>query len=152
ALRAAALGGSAGRRPAAEAQRRLALHGPNVVASENGHPRLRLFMRAVVNPLVLLLAVLATISVITGDLRAAIVMVAMIVLGVALRFAQESRAQSAAAQLRAMIRVTATVVRDGQAREEPLADLVPGDIVHLSAGDMVPADGRGLSCRGFFVT
>jgi Mg2+-importing ATPase len=55
---------------------------------------------------------------------------------------QEARADSAAAKLKAMIHVTATVVRDGKAREIPLRDLVPGDIINLSAGDMIPGDVR----------
>jgi Mg2+-importing ATPase len=131
---------------------RLERHGENVVASEERHIRLRLFIRAVLNPLVILLAALAAISLATGDARAAIVMVVMIVLGVGLRFTQETRANAAAEQLRAMIRVTATVVRDGRPVEEPLARLVPGDIVQLCAGDMVPADVRILTCRDLFVT
>jgi Mg2+-importing ATPase len=75
----------------------------------------------------------------------------MIALGVGLRFSQESRADAAAEKLRAMIRVTATLVRGGHAREEPLAGLVPGDIVHLCAGDMIPADVRILDSRDLFV-
>ena len=50
-----------------------------------------------------------------------------------------------------MISVTATVVRDGQAREVPLAELVPGDVVKLAAGDMIPADMRIISCKDLFV-
>ena len=135
-----------------EAARRLEQHGPNVVASDEGHTRLRLLLRACLNPLVLLLAVLATVSLATGDVRAAAVMTVMIVLGVGLRFAQEARADAAAEKLRAMIRVTATVLRAGRPVEEPLARLVPGDVVHLCAGDMIPADVRILTCRDLFVT
>ena len=135
-----------------EAERRLAEHGPNVVAADQSHGRLRLFARACLNPLVLLLAVLASVSVATGDARAAVVMSAMIVLGVGLRFAQEARADAAAEKLRAMIRVTATVVRAGCPLEEPLARIVPGDVVQLCAGDMIPADVRILTCRDLFVT
>ncbi len=135
-----------------EAAARLEQHGPNVVADEQRHDRLRLFMRACVNPLVILLAVLAGVSFATGDVRAAVVMTAMIVLGVVLRFTQEARADAAAEKLRAMIRVTATAVRDGVPREEPLEALVPGDVVQLSAGDMIPADVRILTCRDLFVT
>ena len=69
-------------------------------------------------------------------------MLSMVVLGVALRFIQEARADNAAAKLKAMISVTATVVRDGQPRELPLGQLVPGDVVRLAAGDMIPADLR----------
>ena len=78
-------------------------------------------------------------------------MLVMVVLGVALRFIQESRADNAAAKLKAMISVTATVVRDGQPRELPLGHLVPGDVVQLAAGDMIPADLRIVSCKDLFV-
>src|SRR5689334_13720823 len=130
-----------------EAARRLEEHGPNVVADDRRQGRLRLFLHACLNPLVLLLAVLALVSSATGDVRAAVVMVVMIVLGVGLRFMQEARADAAAEKLRAMIQVTATVLRAGTAVEEPLARLVPGDVVQLSAGDMIPADVRVLACR-----
>ena len=69
-------------------------------------------------------------------------MATMVVLSVGLRFLQEARADAAAAKLKAMIHVTATVVRDGTAREVPLRDLVPGDFIQLSAGDMIPGDVR----------
>src|SRR5437773_11426537 len=135
-----------------EAARRLERYGPNVVASDERHTRLRLLLRACLNPLVLLLAVLAIVSLATGDVRAAAVMTVMIVLGVSLRFAQEARADAAGEKLRAMIRVTATVLRAGRPVEEPLARLVSGDVVHLCAGDMVPAAVRILTCRDLFVT
>ena len=135
----------------AEAERRLKEHGPNVVAQDKRHSRLKLLGRALVNPLVILLSVLAAISALTGDFRAASVMMVMVVLGVVLRFVQEARADTAAAKLKAMISVTATVVRDGEAREIPLAQLVPGDVVQLAAGDMIPADVRLLSCKDLFL-
>ena len=78
-------------------------------------------------------------------------MLVMVVLGVGLRFLQESRADTAAAKLKAMISVTATVVRDGQPRELPLGHLVPGDVVQLAAGDMIPADLRLVTCKDLFV-
>jgi Mg2+-importing ATPase len=84
--------------------------------------------------LVILLSVLALVSGLTGDLRAAAMMSVMVVLGVVLRFVQEARADTAAAKLKAMINVNANVIRDGTPREIPLAKLVPGDLVHLSAG------------------
>jgi Mg2+-importing ATPase len=135
-----------------QAERRLREQGPNVVARDLPHPRIKLLGKALVNPLVILLVILAASSFFTGDSRAGIVILLMIVLGVALRFFQEARADAAADRLRAMIRVRATVLRDGQRREEPIRNLVPGDIVELSAGDMVPADVRILACKDFFVT
>ncbi len=134
-----------------EAERRLEKFGTNTVASEDGPTRLGVLLKALLNPLVVLLAVLGTISALTGDARAAIVMGVMVVLGVALRFVQEVRADTAAAKLRAMIRVTATALRDSSAREVLLAELVPGDVVKLSAGDMIPADVRVIVSKDLFV-
>lgn len=134
-----------------EAERRLGEQGPNAVAQEEHNSRLSLLIHAVLNPLVVLLLLLAVVSMLTGDARAAVVMALMVILGVALRFVQESRADTAAAKLKAMISVTATVVRDGQAREIPLSQLVTGDMVKLSAGDMIPADVRLLACKDLFI-
>jgi P-type Mg2+ transporter len=134
-----------------EARRRLEQYGPNAVAQEQRHRRLKLLGRACVNPLVILLLLLATVSLMTGDARAATVMLSMVVLGVALRFIQESRADDAAAKLKAMISVTATVIRGGQTQELPLGHLVPGDVVVLSAGDMIPADLRIVTSKDLFV-
>jgi Mg2+-importing ATPase len=134
-----------------EAAARLEQYGPNEVGREKheGWPQ-RLYIAAR-NPLVILLTVLATLSFATGDFRAGVVMLLMVVLGVSLRFVQETKANTAAAKLKAMISVTATVVRNGQARELPLQQLVPGDIVKLSAGDMIPGDVRLLSAKDLFV-
>jgi P-type Mg2+ transporter len=137
----------------AEAARRWHEHGSNVVAQEHAHPKLALLVRALLNPLVVLLLVLAVLSFLSGDegFRAGVVMLIMVCLGVVLRFVQEARADTAAAKLRAMISVKATVRRDGQPREVPLAEIVPGDVVDLCAGDMIPADMRLLSCKDLFI-
>jgi len=134
-----------------EAERRLHEHGHNVVVSEARHTRLRLLGHALANPLVVLLSLLAVLEFATGDLRAGTVMAAMVVLGVAVRFVQENRADTAAARLKAMISVTATVIREGTAKEVALSQLVPGDLVALAAGDMIPADVRVLSAKDLFV-
>jgi P-type Mg2+ transporter len=136
---------------APEASRRLQEFGANAVAQDKRHSRWRLLSRALINPLVILLSVLAIISGLTGDLRAATVIAVMVALGVVLRFVQEARADTAAAKLRAMISVNATVIRDGEIKEIPLAQLVPGDVVHLAAGDMIPADIRLISCKDLFL-
>ncbi len=134
-----------------EAQCRLEEYGYNVVAEAEHRSRLRLFTRALFNPLVILLVVLAAISYLTNDPGSGTVMLVMIVLGVGLRFWQESKADTAAAALKAMISVTATVIRDRQPREVPLAQVVPGDAVKLAAGDMIPADLRLISCKDLFL-
>ena len=127
------------------------LHGLNEVAQEVKHGWLWRLMISLRNPLVILLGVLAAISFATGDVRAGTVMCLMVVLGVLLKFIQETRADTAAAQLKAMIKVTATVIREGQPIELPLVEIVPGDVVKLSAGDMIPADLRVISSKDLFV-
>jgi P-type Mg2+ transporter len=109
-------------------------------------------LKIIRNPLVILLATLSAVSYGTGDARAGTVMAAMVALSVVLRFFQEARADVAAEKLTAMIHVTATVIRDGDSREMPLRDLVPGDIISLSAGDMIPGDVRVLSSKDLFVS
>ncbi len=134
-----------------EAAARLAEHGPNVLARDQPPSFARLVWRSAINPLVLLLAVLATVSFATGDARAGTVMVLMIVLSVGLRLVQEAKASSSAAKLKAMIAVHATALRDGQPREIPVSQLVPGDVVQLAAGDMIPGDVRIVQAKDLFV-
>ena len=134
-----------------EAAARLAEHGPNVLAVDQRPSLLKLLWRALLNPLVILLAVLATISYATGDLRAALVMLSMIALSVGLKLVQETKASAAAAKLKAMISVTATVRRGRTTQEISVSHLVPGDVVALAAGDMIPGDVRIVQAKDLFV-
>ncbi|MDP8999835.1 MAG: magnesium-translocating P-type ATPase, partial [Myxococcota bacterium] len=136
---------------AAEAAKRLDEHGRNVLSKDQRVGIAKLLWRALLNPLVILLAVLSAVSFATGDSRAGIVMVAMIVLSVGLKLIQESKADTAAAKLKAMISVTSTVVRDGAPIEIAVSQLVPGDVVHLAAGDMIPADVRIVQAKDLFL-
>lgn len=129
----------------------LAQHGLNVLAKDQKVGILKLLWHAMLNPLVILLAALAIISFLTGDFRAAIVMLSMIGLSVSLKLIQESKAGNAAAKLKAMISVTATVLRSGKPEEIPVAQLVPGDVVQLAAGDMIPGDVRIVQAKDLFV-
>ncbi len=134
-----------------EADSRLVEYGQNILASERRPGLLILVWRAVRNPLVILLAVLAAVSFASGDARAATMMLLMIVLSVGLRLIQEAKASSAAAKLKAMISVKATVLRGGAAQEIAVSHLVPGDVVHLTAGDMIPGDVRVVQAKDLFV-
>jgi Mg2+-importing ATPase len=134
-----------------EAQARLAQYGFNEIASEKRRTFWMRLLDMVKNPLVILLSVLALISLLTGDLRATIVILTMVILGVVLRFFQEMRADTAAEQLKAMVSTTATVLRSGQKKEISLKELAPGEIISLSAGDMVPADARVLVAKDLFI-
>lgn len=138
-----------------EAAERAEIFGPNEVGQEKQHTWLFRLWTAVRNPLVVLLTVLAVVTFATAedtsDTIGGWVMVAMVVLGVSLRLIQETKADEAAAKLKAMIKVTATVIRGGQTREIPLKELVPGDIVKLSAGDMIPGDVRLITSKDLFI-
>jgi P-type Mg2+ transporter len=134
-----------------EAERRLAEHGLNEVAQKKQQPVIVRFLASFKNPLIVLLLGLAAISYLTGDLKATIVISAMVVLSVVLRFLQELNADRAAEKLKAMVSTMATVVRDGTQREIPLQQLAPGDVIHLAAGDMVPADVRLLAAKDLFL-
>src|ERR1022692_3100552 len=136
----------------AEAEERARAEGPNEIAREHKQGWLIRLLRMMRNPLVILLSTLSAVSFITGDARAGYVMALMVCLSVGLRFFQEARADAAAEKLKAMIHVTATVIRGGAAREIPLRDLVPGDIIKLAAGDMIPGDVRLLSLKDLFVS
>jgi len=145
------LGSQLGGLSEAEADSRLKQVGTNEIAREKRQSALMRLLSNVKNPLVLLLLALGVLSYLTGDLRAMAVIFVMVVLGVVLRFFQELRADNAAQKLKAMVSNTATVVRDGKEEEISLKMLVPGDIIRLAAGDMVPADVRVLSAKDLFL-
>jgi len=134
-----------------QAEARLGEHGQNVLAKDRRPSLLRLFWRAVCNPLVVLLAVLASVSFATGDARAALMMLLMIALSVGLKLVQEAKASNSAAKLKAMISVVASVLRGGKLEEIAVSHVVPGDVVQLTAGDMIPGDVRVVGAKDLFV-
>ncbi|MDP2971846.1 MAG: HAD-IC family P-type ATPase, partial [Deltaproteobacteria bacterium] len=134
-----------------EADSRRKQYGLNEIAREKRQSALMRLLNNVKNPLVILLTALGVLSFLTGDLRATVVIFVMVVLGVVLRFFQEMRADNAAEKLKAMVSNTSTVVRGGKEEEVSLKMLVPGDIIRLAAGDMVPADVRVLSAKDLFL-
>ncbi|HUH98172.1 MAG TPA: magnesium-translocating P-type ATPase, partial [Anaerolineales bacterium] len=136
---------------ALEAEARLRRYGLNEIAREKRQSPLTRLVDNVRNPLVILLTALGILSYLTGDVRAMIVIFVIVLVGVVLRFFQESRADHAAEKLKAMVNTNATVVRDGKDAEVPLKLLVPGDIIRLAAGDMVPADVRVVAAKDLFL-
>jgi Mg2+-importing ATPase len=135
-----------------EAARRLARDGPNDVAHETPLPAWLHLWRCYLNPFNLLLTALAALSFLSADAKATVVIVVMVALSTVIRFVQEGRAHRAAEGLRALVSNSASVIRRTPAPVDvPLRTLVLGDVVALSAGDMVPADCRLLSARDLFV-
>jgi Mg2+-importing ATPase len=139
-----------------EAVARLKAIGPNLVARDHQTTILEELWGRARNPLNALLLTLATISYFLGDVRAAVVIIVMVVLAISTAFIQEHRSNEAAARLRAMVHVTASVRRTPSESEDPYFEipierLVPGDVVRLSAGDMLPADLRLIEAKDLFV-
>jgi Mg2+-importing ATPase len=134
-----------------EAKALLDKYGPNVAVEEKKKSFISRLGDNVKNPLVVLLSILGLTSYLTGDIRGTIVIFVMVLLGISLRFVQETRSDQAAEKLKAMVRTTATVLRDGVKQEIPLRELVKGDLVLLSAGDMVPADVRLITAKDLHI-
>ncbi len=134
-----------------EAQKRLTQLGPNIVNAIKKRHLLLQFISRFRNPLVILLLVASLLSAFTADLTSFVIIISMVVLSVTLDFLQEYRAEKAAEALRQSVALKAAVLRDGQIIELDVAQIVVGDVVILSAGDLIPADGRLIEADDFFV-
>ena len=104
------------------------------------------------NPLVIQLLVIAAISLGTGDAASATIVGLMVVISVGLSYYQESKSGKAVEKLNAMVQTNCHVIRGGIEVEIPMSDIVPGDIVSLQAGSIIPADLRLLTAKDFFVS
>lgn len=134
-----------------EAERALAQYGPNDPMPSRGGSRIQELLQLFLNPLVVILLIASSVSVFLGEVISAGIIFAMVLLGIAIDFAQTYRSQVAIEELRKHVMPTATVLRDGQWQEIHRHDIVPRDVVRLSAGDLVPADARLLTSRDLYV-
>ncbi len=134
-----------------EASLRLEKHGYNEPAKKKKRAVLWQFLQKFCDPLVIILVVIATFSLCFGEKIQALLVLLMVFLSVFLSFFQEYRSNKEAEKLSELVRATATVNRDGQRTEIKMREIVPGDIVDLYAGDMIPADLRILSCKDLFI-
>ena len=135
--------------------------GRNVITVGKKNPVFKRLVSAFVNPFTVVLAILAGISVVTDIILAepedksfatVIIITTMVMISGVLRFIQETRSGNVADKLTGMIHTTATVIREGRRQEILMEDLAVGDIVLLSAGDMIPADMRILDAKDLFVS
>ena len=126
----------------AEAQKRLTKYGANQIKKKNGDGVLKLLWRQINNPLIWVLIASSTLATVLGKITDGLVVLSVVVVNTFIGFIQEFKAGKAIEALSDMVPENATVLRDGQLITIPVADLVPGDIVQLAAGDRVPADMR----------
>lgn len=135
-------------------------YGKNMISNEKKESVFTRLFNAFVNPFTIVLFILVVISIITDvilqdasqrSFSTIIVITSMVTISGLLRFIQEMRSNNSAEKLKAMVKTMATVEREGK-KEIPLSDIVPGDIVYMAAGDMIPADIRVISSKDLFVS
>jgi P-type Mg2+ transporter len=148
----AALGSAPDGLSATEAAQRLTRYGPNRLRARAHATALRTFLGQFTSPIMLILLFATLVSAALGDRIDAAIILTIVFGSATLSFAQEYRANTAAEKLRAQVRIQAIALRDGQPRTIPVEEVVPGDVVLLSAGSRVPADGVVLEAKDLYVS
>ena len=135
-------------------------YGENVITKANQATLWQKIYESIINPFTVILLIIALVSLVTNvilaepgeqDPTTPIIIIILVIVSGAIRFFQELKSDQAASNLSSLIVNTATIIRDGQESEVPIDELVVGDLVKLSAGDMLPADVLLLESRDFFV-
>lgn len=134
-----------------DAQARLEEYGPNEISTQKPTPTILLFLQSFNDLFVYVLALLMVVSLLTADFKAVIVMAIMILASALITFIQQYRSQKASIELKEMIENTAAITREGETHEIPMDEVVPGDIVNLATGDMIPADTVLIWTKDLFV-
>ena len=145
-----------------EAERRIKEYGLNQVESEKKDPVIIQFIKTFINPFSLILLALVLVSLFTDVIlpprgersyETIIIILTIVILSSVINFVQEYKASKAAEGLKALIKTSAAVIRDrNQPEEIDMKNIVKGDIIHLAAGDMVPADVRIITSKDLFVS
>jgi len=134
-----------------EAKLRLTKFGPNLLGTRQADSLILQYLSRFKNPLAIILLVASMVSAFTGEVTNFVIIISMIFLSVTLDFVQEHRANASAEKLRLSVALRAVVLRDQNPTEVAVSKLVPGDVVMLSAGNLIPADGILIDANDFFV-
>ncbi|MBF2342130.1 magnesium-translocating P-type ATPase [Listeria welshimeri] len=134
-----------------EVTERLAEFGPNRTVEEKKVSNLRLFIRAFNDPFIYILVMLMVVSYLTDDMEATIIMALMILASGVLGFIQTSRAERASYALKNMVKNKVNVIRDDTMVTLNQDEIVPGDLIEISAGDIIPADARVISATDLLI-
>lgn len=133
-----------------ESVARLVTYGPNVLKAPSKHLVRQIGIR-LLNPLIIILILASAISALSGEVTGFFIIALIVFFSVALDFFQQYRAEKASDQLRSAVAIRGSVLRDGTLVEVPVVKIVPGDVVLLGAGDLVPADGVILEEKDIFI-
>jgi Mg2+-importing ATPase len=134
-----------------QATERIETYGRNELAREHQHSSLKEFLLHFKSPLVIILLIAGIITGTLGEYANTVIILTIIFVSVILDYYQESKAEKAAQLLKQKVTTTATVLRDNVKQEIKFPEIVPGDIIYLSAGDIAPADSRVLSAKDLFI-
>ena len=127
-----------------EAKQRLEKFGPNVIESSNKKSLAKKIIEQIADPMVILLVLASIVSAFTGDTVEAVIIIAIVVINAIMSIIQEGRAEDSVAALQKMSSPEATIIRDGGRKKVKAEELVPGDVVIIETGDIIPADMRLL--------
>ena len=134
-----------------EARQRIFIFGINQITKKKKVHPLAQFLKHFKDPLVMILLIAAVVSGFVGEMKSASAIIVMVLLSVTMNFYQEYKSGKAAEKLAKKLAITSTVLREGKKKEILVKHIVPGDIIALSAGDIIPADGRLIQAEDFFV-
>jgi len=134
-----------------QAAERLEYYGPNELARQHKHSAIKEFLLHFKSPLVIILLIAGIVSGFLGEIANTIIILVIIFVSVILGYYQENKAEKAAQLLKQKVTSTATVIRDSIKQEIKFPEIVPGDIIYLSAGDIAPADARVISAKDLFI-
>ena len=135
----------------AEARQRLQRYGPNLLKPARRSDALTLFFGQFKSPIILILILAAGLSFVLQDPVDALIILGIVLVSGLLGYWQERGAADAIKKLLAVVQIKATVWRDGAPQELPVEEIVPGDIIQLTAGDVIPGDGLLLNSKDLFV-
>ena len=134
-----------------EANRRLRLHGANSLDQEHRFAALVSFIGFFASPLVIILLIASIVSLVLGEHIGGLIIIAIVMFSVLLNFGMEFQARHAVEEIQQQIAITASTTRDSRLVDLPTAELVPGDVIQLRAGDLVPADARLIEVKDLHV-
>jgi Mg2+-importing ATPase len=127
-------------------------NGYNEIVTEQEHGIIHALFESFINPFSMVLIILSIVSFVTGDATAAWTIISLIILSGFIRFIQEEKSNSASEKLKTMIDTTATILREGKRKEISIDEIIVGDILFLSSGDIIPADIRILEAKDLFIS
>jgi len=130
---------------------RLHVYGKNELEYKKKQKWYQTLIHILINPLIILFLFIIIVSLFTQDYKTSFVISLMVLISLIIRFVQETKAYNEAEKLMSLVRTTVTVIRNEKKKEVDLVDVCPGDIVYLSAGDLIPADLRIIESKDLYV-